>query len=157
MTIEERLEVVEKELNRTKRHNRYLLCVVLVFIGIGIIGASPSNWKSIDDLPPVPDTDTDGNVIKANGFSIEDENGKIRASLRMDRGEPELVLFDVKGKTRICLSMISKYGPNEGPFLEMLDKNRVTRLDLDMIEGSGEDKPGLALLDKSGKTIWSEP
>lgn len=81
MTTEQRLENIEKELARAKRLNRLLLAVVL----LAVVAMSAGISRRED-------------VVRAKGFIVVDENGKIRATLVMLREGPLLGLFDENGK-----------------------------------------------------------
>ena len=83
MTIEERLENMERELGRHKRRNRWLLGAILLLAGGMII------------LRVFETTASRAMEIRARGIRIEDENGK-RGLL----GSEGLMLFDENGKTR---------------------------------------------------------
>lgn len=39
-------------------------------------------------------------IIRANAFVLQDENGKARAELRMDKDKPGLFLYDENGKVK---------------------------------------------------------
>lgn len=57
-------------------------------------------------------------VIRANRFVLEDENGKVRAFLTVDKDGPRLALFDENGKVRAELSVVK-----DGPGLGLYDGN----------------------------------
>jgi len=96
MTIEDRLEVLEKELKRTKFYNRYLLGAVMLAVTIGIVGATPLR---------------SGKVIRANNFILEDANGKTRALLGMTGDTPALSLCDESGKSRAVIGINENGNP----------------------------------------------
>jgi hypothetical protein len=134
MTIEERLEILEMELKRTKSHNRYLLGAVLLFMGVGIIGAAPSSIK--------------GKVIRASNIVLNDDRGTARAILAMKNNEPGLVLYDDKDKLRTMM-VIDKTGPK----MFMFDASGNPRVSMGVVN----DEPRLALIDKTGKIKWQTP
>jgi hypothetical protein len=90
MTIEERFEIMEKELGRMKRRNRWLFgAILLLATGLAI--------------PPVFETtafraraQVKGTVkeIRAKKIVIEDEAGKTRAEMWADKGSSSLALYD---------------------------------------------------------------
>ena len=107
MTTDERLDKLEKELARAKRRNRRLLAVVGLVVGafalVWIVARAGCNAQS---------------VIRANAFVLQDENGKARAELRMDKDGPGLSLFDAAGKTRAGLTVVK-----DAPMLSLYDEN----------------------------------
>ena len=105
MTIEERLERIERELSRAKRHTRWLL------VGLVLVVAGAFIERNIAQAQgQVP------KEIRARAFVLEDKTGHVRAHLEMTRTceaaafatnkdeaeavarlfpcRPELVLFD---------------------------------------------------------------
>jgi len=88
VTNEERLELLERELQRTKRHNRYLLGALLVIIGIGILGAAPFQQAK---------------EIHASKLFLEDDNGKTLAILGKVTGDTGLFLYDKNGDLQASL------------------------------------------------------
>ncbi len=91
MTIEERLEVVERELAELKAAQAQEI----------------------------------GKVIRANQFIVEDDNGKTRAELVINKDGPSLSLFDKNGNPRALLSALK-----DGPRLELFDENGKPRAGL---------------------------
>jgi hypothetical protein len=133
MTIEERLEKLEKEYKGTKRKNLALTIVALLAITMGVIGVASSK--------PI-------NKIHANEFILEDEKGRMRALLGMVEGEPGLSLFDEKNKLRAFFNL-----SNGEPRLALVDENGKPRAAMVMNNG----KPVLALSDENDNAIWSAP
>jgi len=142
MTIEERLENMERELGRQKRRNRWLLGAILVLLG-GLVAAGV--FKTM--ITPVQ-AQVAGTVkqIRAKGFVVEDENGKGRATLAASKDGSGLVLWDENGKTRIGLGIFK-----DGPDLRLWDENGKPRAALGMVE----DGPRMILSGPDGKVIWS--
>jgi hypothetical protein len=79
--------------------------------------------------------------IRANRFILEDDNGKTRAMLIVDKDGSALALYDENGKPGASLSLFKK-----GPMLELYAENGKSRAVLTMIEGW----PGLTLHDEKG-------
>jgi hypothetical protein len=156
MNIETRLEVLEKELNRTRRLNRFLVGFFLLAVAIGSVGA-----KSLSSTKD----------IRANKIIIEDVNGKPRILLAVAAGSPTLALFDEKGNPgarlyldnngKASLGFINDKGKPQigiglsqyGPGLSLFDENGAPRVVLSL-DG---DKAGIGLLDKNGKSFWQTP
>jgi len=118
MTIEERLEKLEKELIRGRRFNRWLLAGLGLVIVAWIVG-----WA----FRP-------GREVSARRFILEDNNGKLRATLQLDKDGPRLRLYDENGKTCADLG-----GSEDGPGLILNHGNNITTLTV------GEDMMGLIL------------
>ena len=165
MTIEERLEKVEKELTEAKRRNRWLLTVLgLVIVGLGMVWLLAKTTSSATAA-------TTPKVVRANAFIVVDTNGKERAKLDVTKGgQTELVLFDENGEQRALLA-VNKDGPGlalsdekgktraglglgkDGVGLELLDENGEQRAVLEATKA----RTGLELYNAKGKTIWSTP
>jgi hypothetical protein len=155
MTIEKRLQKLERELTATKRRNRWIfLGVASLVLGCLTIAATPRANP----------------IIRANMFVLEDDNGKGRAALLMDNGAPTLALMDGNGKVRAQV-FVGKDGPmlalsdknenhqammtggKDGPMLCMFDKNGKPRAILTV----DKDGPSLGMGDANGKSIWKAP
>jgi len=137
MTIEERLESMERELGRMKRRNRWLLGAILIVVG-GL--SAPKVFETTASLARAQ---TGGTVkeIRARSIVIEDENGKTRATLAANKDGSNLALYDEKGKGRAGLTVTK-----DGPGLTLFDINGKNRAGLAVIK----DGPGLVLYDESG-------
>ena len=184
MTTEERLERLERELGRAKRHNRWLLAGVALCLGIVLIARASGPPKAAAQPAGAA-----SKVVHANGFVLEDRKGKTRAKLVMSKGRPGLALYDEKGKTRAGMS-VSKDGPgfflaDEGgklraamdlmkggaPRLFLKDEKGTARAILALFEGESSlhltDEKGnirallnegkLVCCDEKGQVIWSTP
>ena len=135
MTTEERLETLEKELALTKRRIRRLLQGVVCLFAAGCVFAVL--------LSTMGSAKAQGEkVIRANKFIVEDQNGKPRVILAVNRDRPSLTMADQNGKTRTNLSV-----ETNGPSLEMYDQNEKVRAYLNVDKDGG---PGLTLLDQKG-------
>jgi hypothetical protein len=106
MTIEERLENMERELGRVKRRNRWLLGAILVLVG-GLVAAGV--FKTMVTTAHAQGAGTD-KQIRANSFVLDDENGKPRAILGLNKNNLLLGLQDENGKP--CASLgVDEHGP----------------------------------------------
>ena len=95
MTTEDRLEKLERELSRANRRNRCLLAVVgLAVVGLGLAWA----WNKTTATAQGQGAAAAPKVIRAKEFILQDANGKLRAVLSVEKGEPGLHLYDEKGK-----------------------------------------------------------
>lgn len=185
MTIEERLESLERETGRLKRRNRWLVSAIILLAGGLII---PILFETTASRARAQSGGT-AKEIRANSIVIEDEYKKTRATLCADKQGTSIKLFDENGKSRAFLAVL-KSGPglmlfdengvaraglvsfNEGPSLKLFDENEQTRAGLAalkdgpglaLLDGKGQtrnilsvlDSPNLKLIDKNGKVIWS--
>ena len=134
MTIEERLENMEREVGRQKRRNRWLLGAILLLAG-GLI------------VPTAFRTRAQGagtaKEVRAEAFIVEDENGKDRAVLSVTKDGPYLALYDKNGKSRAWLAV-----DKDIPGLTLYDKNGKSRAELDVLKNG----PRLSLFDENGKS-----
>ena len=81
------------------------------------LGALALVWASAASVPKAEAQGAaGGRTVRANEFILEDENGKIRAWLRVDKGRPGLYLYDENGEVRAALGM-----GKDGPGLGLLD------------------------------------
>jgi hypothetical protein len=166
MTNEERLAKMERELGRAKRRSRWLL----VGLAVGL-GALAFVWASAASVPRAEAQGAaGGRTVRANAFILEDEGGRVRASLHMDAGGPVLRLYDAAGQPRAGFG-VSKLGP----VLSLADAAGKHRATLTLGEDAsmlalgdaadellavlemGSDGSGLDLFDAAGKQIWSAP
>jgi hypothetical protein len=162
MTTDERIENLEKGLASARRLNRWLLAGVGLALGVWILAGTfgPATAGAPDGGAAVKE-------IHAGKFVLEDENGKTRAMLSVDKYGPGLDLRDEKGKIRAGLSvdndgsdlnLCDEKGTirarlsldKDGPLLRLADENGKTRAVLSLHKNG----PGLSLLDENGKGIW---
>jgi hypothetical protein len=116
MTIEERLERLEKENRRLK----YLLFSLLFLVaGVFFVGATAKKKGK-----PVSDE------IRTHRLVLVDSKGKDRGVLGMDKECPFLGLYDEEGISRISLA-VEKYGS----ILVLNDENAKAGAVLSMLEG----------------------
>ncbi len=136
MTIEERLENMEREMGRVRRRNRWLLGTILVVVG-GLIVPAVLETTAFRARAQVAGT---AKQIRANDFVLEDQNGETRAILGVGKYGPSLTLYDENGKARAELGMFKN-----GPSLNLYDEKCNPRGMLAMIK----DRPGLLLFDEN--------
>ena len=158
MTIEERLENMEREMGRLNRHNRWLLGAILLAAG-GLIVPGVLETTAFRARAQVGGTVKE---IRARSIVIEDENGKTRVELGTDESGPNLKMLDENIKVRVGLyefkgnSAITLYNENGtvgagllgsgmlGPGLTLCDENGHFRASL----GAGKDGFDLNLYDE---------
>jgi len=158
MTIEERLEKLERELSRANRRNRWLLAGMGLCLAIVVIACIVGLTARAAGAAP--------KEVRATNFVLEDMNGKTRASLGMDEDGVELrlkygngnigaalclhddkmvlSLSDNNGKPRAVLGATQK-----GPILCLYDEREEPRASLVVLN----DGPHLALYDEKGKPL----
>jgi hypothetical protein len=105
MTLEERVETLERELNRANRRNRRLIMGVAVCISMAAVA-----WAFTPQVLLAQNAAKTPNVIRANAFVLEDEKGRVRAKLDLVASGPRLVMSDENGKLRAALAAF-KSGP----------------------------------------------
>lgn len=135
MTIEERVENLERELRRVKQRNLWLLGALVLLAGGLIAFAVIEKTTSHKWTKVVPNK-----VIRAKGFILEDKNGKTRAELALNEGGPHLSLFDENFIRRVGLAVFI----DKGPLLSMFGENGIIGAQLDM----GKNASGLYLYNK---------
>lgn len=136
MTIEERLEKLERELARTKRHARWLLGGLGLCLGIGIV-----LWAYGQTSPISQVAGTRSREVRARQFILEDENGHTRAVLAVSKDGTALELLDENDTPRAQLMVIK-----EGPTLTLRDEKGRPRIQLACAVG----RPGLSLFSEEG-------
>jgi len=153
MTIEERLENMERELACVKRRNRWLLGAILVLLG-GLVATGV--FKTM--ITPVQAQGA-GTVkeIRANKIVLEDENGTCRAALAVGEYGPSLALWDEKFQIRALLGL-----GKDGPLLKLLDEKGQDRFAAGKTKAVSPDgktteypESSLILFGPDGKVIWS--
>lgn len=164
MTIEERLENMERELGRVKRRNHWLLGAILLLVG-GLVAVGA--LKAIVAPAQAQGAGT-AEEIRAKKIVLEDDNGKVRAWLDVVAGIPMMMVLDENGEVRVALAA-GKDDPRlvlcdekgrgrtrlgtgkDGPNLALYDENGKVRAAL----SADKDGPNLVLYDENGKVIWS--
>jgi len=162
MTTEERLENLERELASANRRNRWLLAVV----GLAVIGlVLASTWTKTTAIAQAQGAGAVPKVVRANEFILEEENGKTRATLKVDKDGPKLALFDENGMSSASLgvgkdaALLRLYGENgkscvilcvlkDAPILALQDENGKDRA---MLSVNKDEGTGLHLFDKKGQ------
>jgi hypothetical protein len=156
MTTDERMEKMEGQLARVRWFNHILIAGIVLFLGVWLI------LKSFD--PETAWAQSGVEEIRAKKFVLEDENGKIRATLAMTENGPMFSLSDENGKTRAALrvaedkpslSLHDVSGKERaslmvgtlGPYLTLYDENDKLRADLSV----GKDSSSLSLSDGNGQ------
>ena len=136
MTIEERLENMERELGRLKRRARWLLGVMLLMVGVFAIGFFETTASKLRAQGAGREKE-----VRANKLTLEDERGEVRASLGIFLDKPALTLFDKNGEVRAGLGVFK-----DGPSLDLYDENGKYRAGLSIVN----NEPGLTLHDENG-------
>ena len=141
MSTDERMERIEGQLARIRWINRCLIACIVLSLGVWFIRETFT--------PETAAEQSDVKVIRANGFILEDENGKIHADLTVFNRGPRLSLYDKKGNTRAKL-YVGMSGPSlslsDEPNLEMRNKDGNTRASLTVYDNG----PSLSLYDENG-------
>jgi hypothetical protein len=161
MTTDERLERLERELTLAKRHNRWLLALagtVVLTLVLARVFSGDSNTAQAQGKG------SDGKIIVANRFVLEDERGKKRAVLGTDKGDASLAMSDENGKLRVLLNVsnnevgLAVYDEGKNPRAVISAGKDDASLNLCGKKGEGnlsisiiENGPGLVLLDERGK------
>jgi hypothetical protein len=151
MTIDERIGLLEKDLRRMKRLNRW--CVLLLLLAVGGFVAGFTQQPG-DKLDPITTTE----------LRIVDAAGKPRTVLNADKEGPRLLMHGENGNSDAMLK-VGKDGPfltlvgkkddaimlfvnEEGPRLWMTDTKGRIRTSLDMTK----EGPRLLISDENNKT-----
>jgi hypothetical protein len=164
MTIEERLENMERELGRVKRRNCWLLGAIFLVVG-GLI--APRVFETAASLAQAQGAET-AKQVRARSFILEDEKGKLCAMLAVTKAGSGLTLWDEDGRSRAGLVALK-----DAPSLSLSDENGRPRAEMTVLkEGPGlslsdengkggaglsvfKQGPSLVLLNKNGNVIWS--
>jgi hypothetical protein len=159
MTLEERLENMERKLGQVKRRQRGLLGAVLLVAGGLII---PLVFETTASRARGQGAGT-AKEMRARKIIIEDENGNARAQLFAGIDGPMLILWDENGMIRAGLT-----AAKDGTMLALYDENGKFGAGLKMAKGGsslwlGDEKgetrvnmnatkegPGLVLYDENG-------
>lgn len=168
MTIEERLEKLERDLSCAKRRRRWLVA------GAGLLLAAWVVSWAFEPGTAIAEPAKAGAVVRevrAKRFVLEDENGKRRAVLGVNKRSVMLILLGEKGqvlanllatKTGASLWLSDEKGEEravlsaakDASHLVLLDEKGKQRATLRADKTSGSR---LEFLDKNGKLLWSAP
>jgi hypothetical protein len=126
MTTEERLDKAERDLARAKRRNYWLLLSVMLLLVLYVLGwsgapagnivlAGPfkhglTPFEKLGEKDVVENAAADEageKVVVANRFILLDDAGEIRAVLGMAGDQPDLVLYNERGKIKASLSEVA--------------------------------------------------
>jgi len=160
MTIEDRLEKLERELACAKRRNHWLLAGVGLALGIGLVA-----WAFGPATVLAQSTQASLREVRANSFVLEDETGKVGAMLAMTKDGPMLSLLDENGQRLVWMDVSKK-----GPTLNLLAKHGQGGVALSALEGKPllhvfgygkgvvglsalEDGPGLVMGAEGGRSF----
>jgi hypothetical protein len=134
MSTDERMQKIEGQLARVRWFNRCLIACIVLSLGVWFISKTFT--------PETAWAQSGVKEIRANRFTLEDENGKPRAVLSVSKDGQGLLLYNEMGKNRAGL-VVTK----EGPMLMLNDGNGQLRARLAVLE----DGAGLRLFDESRK------
>jgi len=138
MTTEERFEKLEAELAAAKRLTRQLI------LGAGIVLGMFALFVAVRAMTGVAYSQAGGNiaeVIRAKNFEMVDNQGKTRATLKVNVGGVLLGLLDEKGIHRMALRVSER-----GPELDLADEKGTLRAMLTSAKGGS----GLSFADEKG-------
>ena len=92
--VEERLEKLERELRAERHCNRWLLGAVGLAVTV-VLAWSLANTTA---TAQVQGATTGPKVIRANQFVLDDEKGRPRVWLFVDKNGPRMTMLDEKGQ-----------------------------------------------------------
>jgi hypothetical protein len=138
MTIDERIEKLERGLSRAKRTNTALLIILCLAVAVMISGAAVEEKKT--EL---------AKEIRAQKILLEDENGKVRIGLTTTGDEPRLKLLDKNGNVRVKLYVQGEFDLEAG--LKICDERGTVRSEIKLNANS----PSMSLNDYSGQSLIS--
>lgn len=145
MTIDERLEVLERELARTRRRQRFMIiAATMALVAVALVGfANPATGRAGARQPAEGER-----IVRARMFVVEDENGKVRAKLGLDDAwAPGIVALHLLDEDEA--PWFGAYGSSSaGGSMSLFDKHHNARAHM-----SGDDHlgPGLKLFDSEGE------
>ncbi|MCK5862764.1 MAG: hypothetical protein KAH38_09780 [Candidatus Hydrogenedentes bacterium] len=169
MTIEERIEQMEKEIVRLNGRVLELEGALERDDGKVKDVLRASRFELVDDTGNVRATldfdeygtrlilqDSKGNLrvglhalASGSGLALADGAGKVRIKLGVFNNRPEIVLFDGEGKDRILLAATENFGPH----MSLFDKNGKDRVVMVVVDHG----PAIVMSDEDGKTVWAVP
>ncbi|MGO9113716.1 MAG: hypothetical protein ACLP9L_31170 [Thermoguttaceae bacterium] len=125
MTAEERLARLER--------NNWRLTLALVLMGMAATLIVTTGMAQKETAPE---------KVRAGGFELVDENGKVRAGISLTKDGPQIYVSDENSKVRASLT-----ATKGGSGLSVFDENGKVRTSLIL----GKDGPGLRIFDEGGK------
>lgn len=144
MTIEHRLEALERELAATKRrHHRLFIVVLFAIILLAVAGAPEGDGSS---AVMAQDEQVVAQVVRARRFVVIDEAGTERAVIAANGKRSWLELFDDRGTKRATLTVDTEV-PGLSPALRLyneLGKDQVSLV-------AGNSSGGLWVDDTTGQ------
>lgn len=169
MEIEERLDILEKEIERlnlrvteledsASAQEREVKEVVRasrfqLVDEYGVIRAALS-YDEYGTRLTLHDADgglrTGLHALKSgSGLTLSDKTGKIRIKIGVFNSRPEIVLYDAEARERMLLAATENFGPH----VSLFDRKGKDRLVMVVVEQG----PGIVISDPDGKTIWAAP
>ena len=142
MTVEKRIEALERDLSKTRRNARRAVICAVVAGAAAVLLLVALHWPPQAVARDAPARDIP-RVITARTFILVDDQGNLRAALgQLDDGSPALDLYDRRGTRRAGLS-----ATDDGPALRLSDPDGTLRAGL----GAYDDGPALDLFDAAGR------
>jgi len=167
MTTDERLERLEKELTRAKRHNLWLLTTTgLIVLTLTLMRV----FTGLENNAHAKGKGNEPRVVSANEFILEDGEGRCRSKLFVDTKGPCFNLIDEKDRLRAQLRLIK-----DEPFLILMNEKGNGSVSLNQKEqGVGlvlcdqeyrvrgvfavtKSGAGIEIWDENGSTQWKAP
>lgn len=113
MTTEQRLKKLEKELGRATCLNRWLLAIVALCLGVGLLA-----WASGSGTVLAQTNASAPSEVRVSSLVLEDEDGMTRAVLEATEDGTTLRLSDENGTVRVGLGAFG-----DGPAMGLYDEN----------------------------------
>lgn len=146
MTTEERIEKLEAELTETKAGLAVAKRLISrLMVGAGVVLGMFALFVAVRAITGVAYSQAGGNiaeVIRAKNFEMVDNQGKTRATLKVNVGGVLLGLLDEKGRHRVVLRVTE----NGEAGLELADEKGTLRGMLTSAKGGS----GLSFADEKG-------
>jgi hypothetical protein len=132
MSDSQRIEDLSRRLDRTNRHLKALLALLVVAGVLALVG-----WKGASP-----------GAVRASALEIVDDQGKVRARLDANADSTDLLLYDAKGSLAVEIS-----APGNGGMIALRDYNQKERARL---YGFGPAS-GVMFWDANGRLRQSVP
>jgi hypothetical protein len=171
-SIEDRLEKMGKELGRLRRHNHWLLGMILLFVGILAVPLifDVTAFRLGAQRVAV------AKEIRARRIVVEDDEGNERISLNVFKDLSNLIMNDGSKIQRVTLTASKYLGSTlrlaeenfrpgvmqagvhlgvtiHGPKLSLVDQNHRTETWVSGIRGGA----GLGIVGSDGNLVWRTP